>query len=108
MVNSVEQRVYDIVRPYAGAYIFTGKKMELTPDTDLDTDLSLDDLEAGDLMDTFFNELHVDKGSFDIETYYPKITDSWNLFKKTDPLPVPDFTIGMLIESAKAGRWLYD
>ncbi|HIC7141629.1 TPA: DUF1493 family protein, partial [Salmonella enterica] len=22
--------------------------------------------------------------------------------------PVPDFTISMLIESAKAGKWLYD
>ncbi|EHQ7182551.1 DUF1493 family protein, partial [Salmonella enterica subsp. enterica serovar Poona] len=24
------------------------------------------------------------------------------------PVPVPDFTISMLIESAKAGKWLYD
>ncbi|WP_143338536.1 DUF1493 family protein, partial [Cronobacter sakazakii] len=23
-------------------------------------------------------------------------------------IPVPDFTIGMLIASARAGRWLYD
>ncbi|WP_139780490.1 DUF1493 family protein, partial [Salmonella enterica] len=28
--------------------------------------------------------------------------------KKTEPVPVPDFTISMLIESAKAGKWLYD
>ncbi|KJT68911.1 putative cytoplasmic protein, partial [Salmonella enterica subsp. enterica serovar Heidelberg str. 622737-14] len=27
---------------------------------------------------------------------------------KTEPVPVPDFTISMLIESAKAGKWLYD
>ncbi|WP_134888351.1 DUF1493 family protein, partial [Cronobacter sakazakii] len=25
-----------------------------------------------------------------------------------EPIPVPDFTIGMLIASARAGRWLYD
>ncbi|WP_241650378.1 DUF1493 family protein, partial [Rosenbergiella collisarenosi] len=31
-----------------------------------------------------------------------------NPFKKRAPIPVPDFTLRMLIESAKAGRWLYD
>ncbi|WP_134873277.1 DUF1493 family protein, partial [Cronobacter sakazakii] len=25
-----------------------------------------------------------------------------------EPIPVPDFTTGMLIASARAGRWLYD
>ncbi|WP_141395339.1 DUF1493 family protein, partial [Enterobacter hormaechei] len=33
---------------------------------------------------------------------------SWNPFKKTEPTPVTDFNVGMLIESAKAGRWLYE
>jgi hypothetical protein len=28
--------------------------------------------------------------------------------QEISPVPVPDFTIGMLIESAKAGKWLYD
>jgi hypothetical protein len=31
---------------------------------------------------------------------------SWNPFKKAYSVSVPDFTIGMLIESAKAGKWL--
>ncbi|HAC6654586.1 TPA_asm: DUF1493 family protein [Salmonella enterica subsp. enterica serovar Abortusovis] len=31
-----------------------------------------------------------------------------NPFRKNDIPQVPDFTIGMLIESAGAGRWLYD
>ena len=78
MVNNVEQRVYELVRPYAGTYLFKFKKVELTPETDLDTDLSLDQ------------------------------PVSWNPFKKTEPVPVPDFNVGMLIESAKAGRWLYE
>ncbi|WP_312272871.1 DUF1493 family protein, partial [Pseudescherichia sp.] len=43
-----------------------------------------------------------------IKTYYPDIPFSWNLFKKMEPVPVPAFTIGMLVESAKAGKWLYD
>lgn len=108
MVDNIDQRIYELVQPYAGTYLVNLRKTELTPETDLDTDLSLDDLEASELMDTFFNELHVERGNFKIETYYPNIPFSWNPFKKTDPVPVPDFTIGMLIESAKAGKWLYD
>jgi hypothetical protein len=108
MVDSIEQRVYELVRPYAGTYLFNIKKVELTPETDLDTDLSIDELEVEDLMNDFFKKFNVERGNFKIETYYPPEPFSWNPFKKLPPIPVPDFTIGMLIESAKAGRWLYD
>ncbi|EEP93631.1 Acyl carrier protein [Yersinia aldovae ATCC 35236] len=59
-------------------------------------------------MNDFFKEFSVEKGSFNIKNYFPDVPFSFNPFKKTAPIPVPDFTIGMLIESAKAGRWLYD
>ncbi len=108
MVDSIEQRVYELVRPYAGTYLFNLKKVELTPETDLDTDLSIDELEVEDLMNDFFEKFNVGRGNFKIETYYPDEPFSWNPFKKSPPIPVPDFTIGMLIESAKAGKWLYD
>jgi len=108
MVDGIEQRIYELVLPYAGTYIFNIKKVELTPDTDFDSDLSLDDLEVEDLMNDFFKIFNVEKGNFKIETYYPNLPFSWNPFKKTKPMSVPDFTIGMLIESAKAGKWLYD
>ncbi|MGE1563695.1 DUF1493 family protein [Pantoea septica] len=108
MVDSIEQRVYELVRPYAGTYFFNLKKVELTPKTDLDTDLSIDELEVEDLMNDFFKIFNVERGNFKIETYYPATPLSWSSFKKHPPIPVPDFTIGMLIESAKAGRWLYD
>ena len=108
MVENIEKRVYEIVRPYAGVYVFSAKPVPLTPETDLDTDLSIDDLEAEELMEQYFSEFKVDKGNFNIKKYYPETPISWNIFKKTEPVPVPDFTIGMLIESAKAGRWLYD
>ena len=70
--------------------------------------MQLDISEAEDLMDDFFTIFNINKGNFKIETYYPDVPVSWNPFKKVPPIPVPDFTIGMLIESAKAGRWLYD
>ena len=108
MVDSIEQRVYELVRPYAGTYLFNLKKVELTPETDLDTDLSIDELEVEDLMNDFFEKFNVGRGNFKIETYYPAEPFSWNPFKKSPLIPVPDFTISMLIESAKAGRWLYD
>ncbi|AYY74540.1 MULTISPECIES: DUF1493 family protein [Citrobacter] len=108
MVDSIEQRIYELVRPYAGTYLFNIKRVTLTPETDLDTDLSIDELEAEDLMNDFFKKFNVERGGFKIETYFPNLPFSWNPFKKTEPVPVPDFTIGMLIESAKAGKWLYD
>lgn len=108
MVNDIEQRVYELIRPYAGTYLFNMKKVELTPEMDLDTDLSIDELEVEDLMNEFFDKFNVERCNFRIETYFPDIPFSWNPFKKTEPVPVPDFTIGMLIESAKAGKWLYD
>lgn len=110
MVVDIEQRIYDLVRPFLGVYLFNNKKKQrvLTPETDFDTHLNLDVGEAEDLMDKFFAEFNVQRGSFVIETYYPDEPFSWNPFKKNQPVPVPDFTIGMLIESAKAGKWLYD
>ena len=110
MADDIEQRIYSLVRRYNGVYLFNNKKKQrkLNPKTDLDTDMQLDISEAEDLMDVFFTILKINKGNFKIETYYPDVPVSWNPFKKAPPIPVPDFTIGMLIESAKAGRWLYD
>ena len=96
MVDNIEQRVYELIRPYAGVYLFSFEPVELTLESDLDADLYLEDLDASDLMDTFFSELHVERGNFRIETYYPNVPFSWNPFKKTEPVPVPAFTIGML------------
>lgn len=71
MVDNIEQQVYELVRPYAGTYLFNIKQVELTPEIDLDTDLSIDELEAEDLMNKFFEELNVERGNFRIETYFP-------------------------------------
>ncbi|CAI0894104.1 DUF1493 family protein [Serratia proteamaculans] len=108
MVGDIEQRVYDLIRRHDGIYLF--KKKELTPETDLDTDLNLEDDEAEALMNAFFNEFDIDRNSFSIETYYPPdppLSTLFNPFKKKVIPIVPDLTIYMLIESAKAGRWLY-
>ncbi len=39
--DTLEQRIYELVRSHDGIYLF--KKKELTPSTDLDSDLQLED-----------------------------------------------------------------
>ncbi|EIE8371195.1 DUF1493 family protein [Salmonella enterica] len=38
----------------------------------------------------------------------PPLKHLLNPFRKNDIPQVPEFTIGMLIASARSGRWLYD
>ncbi|EDW3915612.1 DUF1493 family protein [Salmonella enterica] len=95
--DTLEQRIYELVRSHDGIYLF--KKKELTPSTDLDSDLRLEDDEALALMDDFFTTFNVDRGSFSITTYYPPeppLKHLLNPFRKNDIPQVPDFTIGML------------
>ncbi|EDH5348436.1 hypothetical protein CBH30_04765 [Salmonella enterica subsp. enterica serovar Montevideo] len=96
--DALEQRIYELVRSHDGIYLF--KKKELTPSTDLDSDLRLEDDEALALMDDFFTTFNVDKGNFSITTYYPPeppLKHLLNPFRKNDIPQVPEFTIGMLI-----------
>lgn len=110
MVEDIEQRIYALARRYNGVYLINNEKNQhlLNASTDLDTDMLLDVGEAEELMEEFFREFNVNRGSFNIKIYYPDAPFSWNPFKKTAPVPVPDFTISMLIESARAGKWLFD
>ncbi|EOI3504329.1 DUF1493 family protein [Cronobacter dublinensis] len=107
--DSLEARVYAHVRKHYGFYLF--KDPVLTEQTDLDADLQLDDDEALALMEDFFTTFGVARGNFSIGTYYPPeppLSVMLNPFRKNEIPQVPFFTIGMLIESARAGRWLFD
>lgn len=109
MEDDIEQRVIAFVTRHSGVYIFRKKKYDTyTAESSIHFDVRLDICYAEELMEDFFKEFNIDPGAFQIETYYPNTPDIWNLFKKTVPVSVPDFTIAMLIESAKAGKWLYD
>ncbi|MGK3122981.1 DUF1493 family protein [Candidatus Pantoea formicae] len=109
MTDQIDQRIYELVRRYDGVYLF--KQKTLTPQIDIDSDLNFEREEAQALMAEFFTEFAVEPGSFAIETYYPNepsLVQILNPFHKREVPVVPDFTLGMLIESAKAGRWLYE
>lgn len=108
--ETLEEQVIALVRKHYGAVI-TGRSPEITPDSDIDTDIGMEWAEAEELMEEFFEKFSVDKGDFNIKTYYPDPPMGIllkNLFRREKNLPeVPLFTINMLIESARAGRWLY-
>lgn len=108
MVEDIEQRVINLVTRHSGIYMFRKKKYDTyTADSSIHYDVQLDVDDAEELMNEFFTEFQTEPGRFRLETYYPDIPVSWNPFKK-QLIDIPDFTIGMLIESAKAGKWLYD
>lgn len=109
MVDDIEQRVITLVTRHSGVYMFRKKKYDTyTASSSIHFDVKLDQDDAEELIDEYSREFNVDMSNFRLETYYPEVNFSWNLLKKPEPVDVPDFTIGMLIESAKAGKWLYD
>lgn len=109
LTDDIEQRVIALVTRCSGSYMFRKKKHDTyTSESNIHFDVRLDQDDVEELMEEFFAEFKVQIEGFKIETYYPDVPLSWNPFKRIEPIPVPDFTVGMLIESAKAGRWLYD
>lgn len=110
VAEALEERVIALVRKHYGAVII-GRQPVITPDSDIDTDIGMEWSDAEELMEEFFEEFSVDKAGFDIKTYYPDLPISTlfkNLFRREKDLPeAPAFTVNMLIESAKVGRWLY-
>ena len=96
--NEVRQAVFSLVKKHDGWSFIPFFKKAWTLKTDIDSDLHFEREEAEALMDDFFHQFNVERGSFSIDTYYP---DRHELSQ------VPDFTLEMLINSAKEGRWLY-
>lgn len=108
VTDNIEQRIIALVTRKSGVYLFKKKKYDTyAADSNIQFDVKLDQDDVEELMEDYFSEFNVERGKFKIETYYPDVIFSWNPFKK-HVVDTPDFTIGMLIESAKAGRWLYD
>ncbi|MDU4422618.1 DUF1493 family protein [Raoultella planticola] len=109
MVDPIEQRVIEMITIRGGCYIFSKKKYDTyTPESSIHFDVQLDQDDVEELVEEFETEFGVDMSTFHLEAYYPEVKFSWNLFKKPDPVDVPDLTIDMFIQSAKAGKWLFD
>lgn len=109
MVDPIEQQVIALITRHSSYYPFRKQKYDtFTAESSIHFDVRLDQGEVEEVIEDFIKEFGVDMSAFNIETYYPEVKHSWNPFKKPDPVDVPDFTIDMFIQSAKAGKWLYD
>ncbi|ELY2495225.1 DUF1493 family protein [Cronobacter muytjensii] len=108
MVEDIEKRVIEMFTIRSGSYLFRKKKYDTyTAESSIHFDVRLDQDDVEELIEDYSKAFNVDMSNFHLETYYPTVSFSWNPFKKPEPVDVPEFTIDMFIQSAKAGRWLY-
>lgn len=91
------------------------RKPVLTLETSLSTGkYPWADEDAKDILDEYFNRFNVDREKFSFIKYWPNeevfmplnfLRSKDNKWTWIEPEPL---TLKMLVESAKAGRWLYD
>ncbi|WP_376744986.1 DUF1493 family protein [Enterobacillus tribolii] len=96
MDDEIEKAVFALVEEYNGVSLFTFKRYKLTKDTDLNKDFKMAPEDAYELLTRYTELFSIDPQAVFFDKYFPE--------KKRYGLPL---TIGMLIESAKAGQWLY-
>ncbi len=63
--------------------------------------------DAHDFLLDLFEHFDIDYSSFDGTKYFEYDYPFWQKKLSPDP-PIKPLTVAMIIESAKAGRWLYD
>ncbi|MFE8100277.1 DUF1493 family protein [Brenneria goodwinii] len=94
---SVEQDVIDLVEKYDGHVFFSKRLLTITPDTDLKRDVKLASEDAIDLLTEYAERFGIKTQDIVFTEYFPNS-------RKVTP---KSLTVGMLIESAKAHKWLY-
>jgi len=81
------------------------KVIEVRDDSTLQEIYEPDDID--EMLEKYFIRFDVERGSFSPGNYFPWKTHSF-LSRKAASAEKKPLTIQMLIESAKAGRWLYE
>ncbi len=107
LLMSIEQEIIDYIYTNHSRkkYGFFGRRPEVTLDTEL-TKGGLDVIweDAEDTLDYYFRNWNVKPNGFEIIYYFePNFLGS-----KPPEKPLKPLTVRMLVESAKAGEWLYD
>ncbi|QCA05674.1 DUF1493 family protein [Pantoea vagans] len=98
---------------YNSKPLFAKNKPELTLETSLSTGKYPWARETGDeIMNDYFERFSVDSSEFDFLAYWPYEKGFLPNFLRPKSQKLPDvepkpLTIHMLVESAKAGRWLF-
>jgi len=103
-VRDIEKEVIDFIdlQYNPKKYFLFGAKRSVTLNTSIRDDLKLVFEDSEELLQEYFKRWGVDPQSFEILDYLnPEYPGS------KEPDPHKPLTVGMLVESAKAGRWLY-
>lgn len=115
MVNDIENAVTEWYETtYNHKSLFAKTKPVLTLETSLSTGKYAWARETGDeIMKDYFQRFNVDSSRFHFLSYWPYEKGILPNFLRTASQQIPEvqpkpLTLQMLIESAKAGRWLYD
>ncbi|KGD73040.1 acyl carrier protein [Tatumella morbirosei] len=97
MVDATEKRIYELIEPWNGITWSALRVKPLTGETSLNHSMNMDPMEAAELLLEIFEIFNLNFEDLSFQSYFSK--------HRKDEKPL---TINMIIESAKAGRWLYD
>ncbi|ENG2553841.1 TPA: DUF1493 family protein [Citrobacter farmeri] len=104
LMGDIEKEIIDFIdREYnPKKYYLFGPKGIITLDTSIRDDLKLILEDCQELLQEYFKRWNIDSEHFEILDYFnPEYPGS------KEPDPHKPLTVGMLVESARAGRWLY-
>lgn len=96
MVDTIEQRIYELIKPWCGRSWLTRRAPELTGETSLNITLKMDPEDTAELLVTLFSEFGLNPDDVDLSVYYPR--------RHGQEIPL---TIDMLVSSVRSGKWLY-
>ncbi|MBJ7223209.1 MULTISPECIES: DUF1493 family protein [Pectobacteriaceae] len=103
---SIERRVIELIKKYDGHIFFAKRFLVITPDTDLKRNVKLASEDAIALLTEYVESFGISTQDISFTDYFPNEKGLFEAF--TPKAPPKPLTVGMLIESAKEGRWLYD
>lgn len=95
--DEIEKEVFELVEHYNGFWIWLLKRYPLKVETDLNKDFRMAPEDAYELLEKYVEKFNINPKDIEFERFFPDNN-------RVEHVPL---TIGMLIESAKAGRWLY-
>lgn len=94
--DEIGKAVFDLVEKYNGRSLLTFRRYPLKRETDLNADFRMLPEDAYELMESYVDMFNIDPQEIEFSRYFP-------LSEKEPHKPL---TIDLLIESARAGRWL--
>ena len=92
--DEIEQAVFALVESYNGYWFWLRGRYPLTKETDLNRDFKMAPEDAAELLEKYAEQFSIDPGEIDFGRYFLRE-------------PYKPLTVGMLIEAARVGRWLY-